>query len=131
MSPDIALRRAIIAARSYHAEQTVVPSQLTASIGQKLLGMERLKHIVAAAFGVSVTEMELHRRHTPIKESREVAVYLCSTVLNKSDYLIGQAFAKRDRTTIFYIVAKTGARIIDDPEFAARVDAIRQLVSQN
>lgn len=92
--------------------------------------MIAIKTIIAAAaayYDMEVSELLARRRPRSLARARQVAMYLCRELTDRSYPEIGRAFHGRDHTTVAH-----GVRLIDllrakDPEIAGDIDGVREL----
>ena len=80
--------------------------------------------VTQAVCGVSSTDMMSNRRDAPTVMARQVAMYLARRITRQSYPTLGRRFG-RDHTTVMHAEARIDQRIIDEPETAELVAAIR------
>ncbi len=88
--------------------------------------LERITRTVASAFRVKPKELLGASRLRTVLIPRQVAMYLGREVAKLPLAVIGRHFGGRDHTTVMNAVRKIEAKILVDPEFAGRVQEIRQ-----
>jgi chromosomal replication initiation ATPase DnaA len=76
-----------------------------------------VKVAVFNQFGVSLVDLESHRRTGRILWPRNVAIYLCHKLTRHSTPAIGRHFGDRDHTTVLYAERKVALRRAYDPDF--------------
>jgi chromosomal replication initiator protein len=99
-------------------------------------GAAAIEHAVAVAWGpgddgagaVTPEAMLSKRRTKEIVEPRQVAMYLCRELLGMTLSDIGLAFGGRDHSTVIHGVEKVRSRLIGEPVFRARVEALRRQI---
>ena len=86
--------------------------------------------VVAASYGVSLTDMEGPSRREPLVTARQIAMYLIRTLTELSLPKIGKQLGGRDHSTVLHGVNKIIKLIKADPQFAHRInDLSRKLGS--
>jgi len=88
------------------------------------LTLPHLQKIVAQHFQMSVERMLTGPRIQPVVEARQVAMYLCRTVLEASYPTIGRAFA-RNHTTVIQSVRTCERHMLTDETLRQRVETLR------
>jgi chromosomal replication initiator protein len=77
---------------------------------------------------VTLHDLRSNRRTAKVVTPRQIAMYLCREMTNKSLPDIGRRFGGRDHTTVLHAVNKVTGRMIDDPDFARLVNSIREII---
>lgn len=86
--------------------------------------------VVAASYGVSLTEMAGPSRREPLVTARQIAMYLIRTLTDLSLPKIGKQLGGRDHSTVLHGVNKIIRLVKADPQFAHRItDLSRKLGS--
>lgn len=80
---------------------------------------------VSITFAVPVAEIRAPWRHQRLMPARQATALLARRHTNLSLVVIGRAMS-RDHTTVLHHLAEAERRLIDDPEFAARVSAVSE-----
>jgi hypothetical protein len=86
--------------------------------------MHRVRDVVAAHFGITITEIVgkgSTRRHA---WPRQIAMYICARHTGLTSVQIGHIFGDRDHTTVLHSVHKVAARVAANPALAAEVSAL-------
>ena len=109
---------AVAAERAAMLATTPPPPRIAAIIGA-----------VAQAFSVPVRQILSPRRAAPIVRARQAAMHLALELSGHSSIAIGRALG-RDHSTVLHGDAVTRMRVDEDPEFAARIAALRTLLTQ-
>jgi chromosomal replication initiator protein len=89
------------------------------------LSPERIREAVAEAFGVPVDGLISSRRSRHLAIPRQVAMFLIKDQLDLTYVEIGNLFGGRDHSTVIHSVTKVERMAAEDPQFRARLDAIR------
>ena len=84
----------------------------------KALTIQLIQEVVAEFYKVSVEALNSKRRDTEIAFPRQVAMYLCRTLTDRSLPQIGEAFGGRNHTTVMHAHEKISTQLREDPELA-------------
>lgn len=84
-----------------------------------------IQSLVAESFEMSVDDLLSSKRTAEIAMARQVAMYLCREYTKLSLHQIGQAFRKKDHTTVMYAHKKVGQMIKDESSIREIVDNIK------
>jgi len=85
---------------------------------------------VSASMDISVPELRSHRRGGVTLEARLVTYYLCRTLTTASSLEIGRILG-RDHSSVLNGVRSAERAINTDATFAAKVDALRQMIEES
>lgn len=77
--------------------------------------------VVAASYGVSLTDMEGPSRREPLVTARQIAMYLCRTLTDLSLPKIGKHLGGRDHSTVLHGVNKIARLEKADLQFSHRL----------
>ncbi|MGW1422712.1 helix-turn-helix domain-containing protein [Bradyrhizobium manausense] len=89
--------------------------------------VEIIQRAVLAKFpGITMADIKSSRRTAKTVAPRQLAMYLCKELTNRTLPDIGRRFGGRDHTTVIHAVNKITCRIRDDENFARFVDEIRE-----
>ena len=92
--------------------------------------MADIKSLVAAHYGVQVSDMLSERRDRRIAWPRHVAMYLCSRHTGFSVGRIGAAFGNRDHTSVMYGIRRVGGRMAASPADERDIEALSQAIAE-
>jgi chromosomal replication initiator protein len=88
-----------------------------------------IQRAVLAKFpGVLLSDLKSNRRTAKVVLPRQIGMYLCREMTNKSLPDIGRRFGGRDHTTVIHAINKITGMIRDNEVFANFVNGIRELV---
>ncbi len=90
------------------------------------IGPGQILTATAAAFGVSISDLEGPSRRQPLARARQVAMYICRELTDLSLPKIGQLFGGRDHTTVLHGVNTVKRLIQTDQDLFQRVTALLQ-----
>jgi chromosomal replication initiator protein len=97
-----------------------------AAVPLRRVNIGQIKERVASAFGLTVKEMDHHRRDARLAGPRQIAMYLATELTNNSLPQIAREFQKKDHTTIMYARDKVKNQMTTDESYRNRV---RQLMA--
>lgn len=75
---------------------------------------KKIMSVVSEHFNVHVKDLTGSKRHQHIAQARQMAMYLCRTMLNTSYPALGRAFGGKDHSTVLYSVKKIEQLMDDD-----------------
>lgn len=85
---------------------------------------------VAEYYHLKLVDMQSRDRKWRVSRPRQIAMYLCRELTNRSYSEIAQAFGKGDHTTVIHGVREVGTRIQQDTTVAEAVAAIRRRLNE-
>lgn len=87
-----------------------------------------ITRVVADYYGYTVAELISRERHDPLRERRQVAMYLCREWAGASYPTIGKAFDNRDHTTVMHAHRQIRRRRTTNPHLRRDLDRITALM---
>lgn len=90
--------------------------------------IKEIQIATAEEFSLSLNDILAFRRTISCVEARRVAMWLAKQITRKPFSAIGRCFYGRDQKGVGRAVRKIQGRIDAEPEFAARVDALRKRI---
>lgn len=87
--------------------------------------IERIQQITAESYGVTIGDLISTKRTGELVEARQIAMYLARDILKCSLQQIGDAFNKKDHTTVIHACKKIEELIGSDPKITTIVDNLR------
>jgi chromosomal replication initiator protein len=94
----------------------------------KIITSDLIQKVVAESFGVKVSDLKSKRRTKTVVLPRQVAMYLCRTLVGSSLPETGQFFGGRDHSTVIHSCRVIEEKKEKDPELRAKIDMlIKQL----
>ncbi len=88
--------------------------------------IELIQSLVAEEMGIKREEMLSERRNAPLALARQIAMYLSRTVLKASLQEIGEAFGKKDHTTVIHACRKIEEALSSDHQVRSIVERVRR-----
>lgn len=90
--------------------------------------VEEIKKKVADHYRIRLADMTSARRSKAIVRPRQVAMYLCKQLTQRSLPEIGRHFGGRDHTTVIHAIKKIEQLLATDGELSEDVDLLRRLL---
>jgi chromosomal replication initiator protein len=97
----------------------------------RTIGLDDIKHAVAAHYKISVEVLVGRKRTSAIAFPRQVAMYLARMLTNLSLSDIGSGFGKRDHTTVIHACDKIAEMVTTDAQFRGIVDQLVEQIRQS
>ena len=91
--------------------------------------IDTIKRLVAPAFGVSVCDLDSHRRDASTALGRHVAMFLAREMTLSSLPAIGRRFGDKDHTTVMYAVRRIRRLVAAESGMAAVVAGLRSALT--
>ncbi len=92
------------------------------------LSIEKIQKEVANYFGVNLNEMLGNSRRKKVSLARQVAMYLCRYLTDKSLTEISKAFKKKDHTTVINAIEKIEKSMEKDRKLKLTVEFLRDKI---
>ena len=94
----------------------------------KVITNELVQKVVTDAFGVRLSDLKSKRRTKAVVLPRQVAMYLCRTLVGTSLPEIGRLFGGKDHSTVIHACKVIEEKKEKDQDLKARIEAlIKQL----
>lgn len=87
---------------------------------------ENILGVVAEGYGVNVSDLTGVRRHQKIALARQVAMYLCRSLLGLSYPALGRVFGGKDHSTVIYSVSKIEQLQDDDKDLKQMLKELKK-----
>lgn len=84
--------------------------------------IEQVQQVVASHYNISVEELKSKKRVTNVSVPRQIAMYICRTVLEETLPKIGAEFGGKNHTTVMHSVEKIRKEIATDSQLKTEVD---------
>jgi chromosomal replication initiator protein len=95
------------------------------------ISMERIAHLVAEHYGLSVEEMKAKNNSRAVAVPRQIAMYLCKKLTRHSFPEIGKEFGGKHHTTVMHSVDKIRALVDEDRNFHRDVQGLIDSICNN
>ncbi|MEQ8557594.1 MAG: DnaA/Hda family protein [Henriciella sp.] len=90
--------------------------------------LDNIKRATMRVFGLSKPEIESANKSRSICHPRQIAMYLCREMTDKSYPQIAGAFKKKDHTTVLHAWRKVRDEMQKDPDMIRDVERVRETV---
>ncbi len=90
-----------------------------------VLSPEYIQNIVAKYFNITVEDLKGSRRSADIAFPRQIAMYICRDVAQISTPKIGQAFGKRDHSTVMHACNKISSEMKENSNTKLIVETVK------
>lgn len=107
--------------------QVVLSDLLRAS--ERRITIDEIQRKVAEHFGIRMADMHSARRSRNVARPRQIAMYLCKRLTQRSLPEIGRKFGGRDHTTVMHAVRKIEELMDEDTGFQDDVDVVRRALT--
>ncbi|MEM9725014.1 MAG: chromosomal replication initiator protein DnaA [Pseudomonadota bacterium] len=92
----------------------------------KKTSIEEIQRVVAEHYNIRLADMHSPRRSRSVARPRQIAMYLCKVLTQKSYPEIGGKFGGRDHTTVLHAVKKVNELRATDSAFDDDVERLRR-----
>ena len=95
-----------------------------------VISVEYIQEIICKYFNITIKDLKSSQRSNDIAFPRQVGMYLCRILTNESYPKIGEAFGKRDHTTVMHAYKKIEQEIKQNPEANTKliVDSVKKII---
>ena len=95
---------------------------------ERRVTIDEIQRRVAEHFNMKMAEMTSSRRARVVARPRQVAMYLCKQLTQRSLPEIGRKFGGRDHTTVMHAVKKIEELMVSDRALAEDVDLLHRML---
>jgi chromosomal replication initiator protein len=85
--------------------------------------------VVARFYHVSVDDLKSNRRSKEVTNPRQIAMFLCRTILNMTLPQIGTEFGNRDHTTVIHSCNKVTEELTKRPDLVRDIEEIKKRIA--
>lgn len=110
---DITIDLAIEALKDYFAKSVVAKNKI-----------DQVQQLVASNYNITVEDLKSKKRMAQISVPRQIAMYICRTVLEESLPKIGIEFGGKDHTTVMHSVDKIKKEMKKNPILEMEIQKI-------
>lgn len=95
-----------------------------------VISIEYIQEMVCKYFDITIKDLKSSQRSNDIAFPRQIGMYLCRILTNESFPKIGEAFGKRDHTTVMHGYKKIEQDIKQNPESNTKliVDSVKKII---
>ena len=90
-----------------------------------VLSIEYIQDVVAKYFNITINDLKGAKRSNDVVLPRQIAMYLCREVAQISTPKIGQAFGKRDHSTVMHACSKIEKEINEKSDIKLIVETVK------
>ena len=116
-----------------HAQITMEMSERAINdiIRQKenIISIDYIQEVVCKYFNISMEDLKSSKRSNDVAFPRQVAMYLCRSVIHESFPNIGKDFGKRDHSTVMHACNKIEEDIKNNSQTKLIVDSVKNLIT--
>ncbi len=94
---------------------------------EKKVTIDQIQQRVAEHFNIKMTDMSSARRAQSVARPRQVAMYLCKQLTQRSLPEIGRKFGNRDHTTVIHAVKKVESLRTIDSSFDEDIELLHRM----
>ena len=95
---------------------------------EKIISVEYIQEVVAKYFNISERDIKSSKRSSDIAYPRQIAMFLCRDLGNMPFTKIGEAFGKRDHTTVMHACSKIDSEIKNNTNTKLIVDSVKTII---
>ena len=95
------------------------------------LSMEDIINEVCSYYNVSREDINSAKRSQDIAHPRQIATYLCRTLTDNSQQMIGRAVGNRDHSTVISSITKITNEITNNTNTASEIEDIKRRLTKN
>ena len=95
-----------------------------------VISIEYIQEVVCKYFNITIKDIKSSQRSNDIAFPRQIGMYLCRILTNDSFPKIGEAFGKRDHTTVMHGYKKIEQEIKQNPQSNTKliVDSVKKII---
>ena len=95
---------------------------------EKVISANYIQEVVAKYFNITQKDIKSSKRSNDIAYPRQIAMYLCRDIANMPFTKIGDAFGKRDHTTVMHACSKIDSEVKENNNTKLIVDSVKKLI---
>ena len=93
-----------------------------------VISIEYIQDVVCSYFNITMKDLTSSQRSNNITFPRQIGMYLCRILTNESFPKVGEAFGKRDHTTVMHAFKKIEKDIKENQETKLLVESVKKIV---
>lgn len=121
------------------ANSTLTHAQITMEMSEKaindiikqkesVISIDYIQEVVCKFFNISIEDLKSSKRSNDVAFPRQIAMYLCRTVIHESFPNIGKNFGKRDHSTVMHAYNKIEEDIKNNYQTKSIVDSVKNML---
>ena len=95
---------------------------------ESVISINYIQEVVCNYFKVTLKDLTSSQRSNDIAIPRQIGMYLCRILTNESFPKIGEAFGKRDHTTVMHAYKKIEKEIKENTETRLIVESVKKII---
>ena len=95
---------------------------------EKIISSNYIQEIVSRYFNINEKDLKSSKRSNDIAYPRQIAMYLCRDIGNMPFTKIGEAFGKRDHTTVMHACSKIDSEIKENSNTKVIVESVKKII---
>ena len=95
------------------------------------LDCDKVKLVVAEYYNISVAQLTGKLRNSNIVLARQIAMYLCRTMLDESYKKIGEEFGGKDHSTVISSIEKVEKMLKQNSDYLIAINEIKEIVKNS
>jgi chromosomal replication initiator protein len=95
------------------------------------LDCDLIQLVVAEYYNISVSQLKGKLRNTNIVLARQIAMYLCRTMLDCSFKKIGEEFGGKDHSTVIASIAKVEKMLKENSDYLIAINEIKEIIKKH
>ena len=95
------------------------------------LSMEDIINEVCSYYNVTKEDINSSKRSQDIAHPRQIATYLCRTLTDNSQQMIGKAVGNRDHSTVISSITKISNEIVNNANTASEIEELKRRLTKN
>ena len=96
-----------------------------------VLSIEYIQDVVAKYFNITIDDLKGSRRSNDVAFPRQIAMYFCRDIAQISTPKIGQAFGKRDHSTVMHACNKIAKEVKENSNTKLIVETVKNSLFEN
>ena len=97
----------------------------------KVISSDYIMETVAKYFDINKNDLSSNKRSNDIAFPRQIAMYLCRTVINMPFETIGKEFGKRDHSTVMHAYKKIDQQVRENSDTKLLVNSIKKIIEKD
>ena len=95
---------------------------------EKIISSNYIQEIVSRYFNINEKDLKSSKRSNDIAYPRQIAMYLCRDIGNMPFTKIGEAFGKRDHTTVMHACSKIDSEKKENSNTKVIVESVKKII---
>ncbi len=93
-----------------------------------VISIEYIQDVICSYFDITMKDLKSSQRSSNITFPRQIGMYLCRILTNESFPKVGEAFGKRDHTTVMHAFKKIEKDIKENSNTKLIVESVKKIV---